>query len=103
MEKAIREEDHIETSIRPVTAYSTLGYFNDPILPGLLRSHPVRLLEVLFHELAHGTLWLEGSVRFNESFASFVGEQLTREFLLKTRTFSLLERYEIRLKDGGFC
>ncbi len=99
MVQRIEQTPGIETSVREVTAYSTLGYFDDPILPNLLRAPPLRLLEVLFHELAHSTVWLNGSVRFNESFASFVGEQLTVDFLEWAGRSNLAAHYRTLLDD----
>lgn len=55
-----------------VEAYSTLGWFDDPILSSMLRWGDQRLAEALFHELAHQKFYLPGDTAFNESFASFV-------------------------------
>lgn len=55
-----------------VEAYSTLGWFNDPILSSMLRWGDQRLAETIFHELAHQKFYLPGDTAFNESFASFV-------------------------------
>ena len=68
----------------PVGAYSTLGWFDDPILPAMLEWSPLSLRTLVFHELTHATVWLPGSVSFNESFAEFVGEQATLYFLATT-------------------
>ena len=64
-----------DVSARPVGAYSTLGYFDDPILPGMLDWPEHRLAEVLLHESAHATLFLSGQMKFNESFARYVGDR----------------------------
>ncbi|HEX4895800.1 MAG TPA: aminopeptidase [Solimonas sp.] len=56
-------------------AYSTLGWFDDPVLNGMLRWSDAVLLETLFHELAHQQLFIDGDTRFNESYAEFVGQQ----------------------------
>ena len=68
------ENQGYETYIRTAGAYSTLGWFEDPVLPGMLKWSDYRLADTVLHELAHATVWIKGSVKFNESFASFVGE-----------------------------
>ncbi len=63
-----------DTCLRPVSAYSTLGWFSDPILSSMLRYSEGDLADLIIHELTHATVWIEGDVTFNESLASFVGE-----------------------------
>jgi predicted aminopeptidase len=72
-----------DTRVRRVPAYSTLGWFDDPVLSSQLDCSELCLSRVFLHEAAHATLWLKGSVNFNESFASFVEDQATRQFWLK--------------------
>jgi predicted aminopeptidase len=67
--------DGWDVHVRETGAYSTLGWFRDPILPWMLRWSELDLADTILHELAHATLWVKGSVAFNESFASFVGEE----------------------------
>ncbi len=57
-----------------VAAYSTLGWFDDPVLNTMLVWDDVRIVEVIFHELAHQLLYADGDTVFNESFASAVAE-----------------------------
>jgi len=78
--RELTKTPNVEVYARPVGAYSTLGYFDDPILPSMLTRGRFGALRTVFHELAHGTLWLPGSVGFNESFASFVGETLAVDY-----------------------
>lgn len=71
---ALRDQG-LETYLGPVAAYSTLGWFADPLLNTFIGWPEPDLAELLFHELAHGMVWVKGDVAFNESFATFVGRQ----------------------------
>lgn len=70
-----------DTYVRPVSAYSSLGWFDDPVYSSLLEAQPWRLIEVVLHETTHTTVFLRGRVGFNESLAVFVGQQGTLNFL----------------------
>lgn len=61
-----------DTRVREVPAYSTLGWFDDPVLSSQMRYSRRYLTGLVIHEAAHATLWFPGDVNFNESFASFV-------------------------------
>jgi predicted aminopeptidase len=63
-----------------VAAYSTLGWFDDPILSTMLRWDDDELIGTIFHELAHQRLYLAGDTAFNESFATFVQEEGLRQW-----------------------
>ena len=64
-----------DVHVRGVAAYSTLGWFDDPLLSTFLEWPIERLAELLFHELAHGVVYVAGDAAFNEAYASFVGER----------------------------
>jgi predicted aminopeptidase len=70
-----------ETSVGGASAYSTLGWFSDPLLPSMMRYGEANLAETLFHELAHQQLYIKGDSGFNEAFATVVGEFGTRRWL----------------------
>lgn len=59
----------------PVAAYSTLGWFSDPLLSSMLRSDQSRTVRVMFHELAHQKVYVPDDPDFNEAFAEFVGRE----------------------------
>ncbi len=84
LESELRSEG-LDVYVRTAGAYSTLGWFKDPILPGMLAWDDYALADTVLHELAHATLWVPGSVKFNESYANFVGEVAATRYLQDRR------------------
>ncbi|TBU85609.1 aminopeptidase [Phytopseudomonas dryadis] len=77
---ALLAEQGLDTYLGGVEAYSTLGWFDDPILNTMLRWSDERLVAVIFHELAHQQYYLAGDTAFNESYATFVEQQGLRQW-----------------------
>lgn len=67
--------------VRPVSGWSTLGFFRDPILSNMLNESPGELAELIIHELTHATLFIRDSATYNENLATFVGEAGAVAFL----------------------
>ena len=66
--------------MRTSAAFSTLGWFDDPLLSHLMRYDKTILRESVFHELFHNTLYVKGAGAFNESSANFVGHVASSDF-----------------------
>lgn len=69
--------------VRPAAAYSTGGWFPDPVTSAMLTSGPsslVDLANVIFHESVHATVLIHDQMFFNESFAEFIGDALTIQY-----------------------
>ena len=77
---ALMQQQGFDTYLGGVEAYSTLGWFDDPILNTMLRWSDDRLVAVIFHELAHQQYYLAGDTAFNESYATFVEQQGLRQW-----------------------
>lgn len=68
------------TWIRPIYAYSTLGYFNDPILSSFFIFDDYELAELVFHELFHTIFFVENELDLNENLANYFGEEVAFEY-----------------------
>ena len=83
---ALLKQQGLDTYLGGVEAYSTLGWFDDPILNTMLRWSDERLIAVIFHELAHQQLYVADDTAFNESFATAVERLGGRRWLEQRAT-----------------
>ena len=72
-----------DTDVRPVTAWSTLGWFDDPLLSNMLAYSKSAFCNLIFHELFHATFYKKSRVDENENLANFVAVKATELFLKK--------------------
>ncbi|HKI97874.1 MAG TPA: aminopeptidase [bacterium] len=94
-EAAELHADGLDTLVRPVRAYSTLGWFNDPVLNTFLAGDDTELIGTIIHEQTHRLYFLKGATDFNESFAVFVeGEGVRRYLSQPGENPALITRYE---------
>ncbi|MEN5033483.1 aminopeptidase [Pseudomonas sp. TWI929] len=77
---ALMRQQGLDVYVGGVEAYSTLGWFDDPILSSMVGWGDERLATLIFHELAHQRFYVQDDTEFNESFASFVEQQGTRQW-----------------------
>lgn len=77
---ALERQDGKDVYVSGVEAYSTLGWFNDPIMSSMLGWGDERLATLIFHELAHQRFYVKDDTEFNESYASFVEQEGTRQW-----------------------
>ncbi len=76
----MQRQQGMDVSIGGVEAYSTLGWFNDPIMSSMMSWGDERLATLIFHELAHQRFYVKDDTEFNESFATFVEQEGTRQW-----------------------
>lgn len=88
--------DGLDVDLSPVAAYSTLGWFDDPLLDTMLAYPPSQLAAVLIHELAHQKLYVEGDTAFNESFAEFIESLGVEQWLQQTQRLDELQEWTQR-------
>lgn len=74
---------NLDTYLRGVSAYSTLGWFEDPLLSSMLRYDDYDLVNTVIHETVHATIYIKKAADFNERLATFLGNKGTELFYLQ--------------------
>jgi predicted aminopeptidase len=86
-----------DITIGGASAYSTLGWFDDPVFDTMLRGDDLRYVGTLFHELAHQVLYVKDDSNFNEAFATFVEQLGVRLWLQDQQQAERIEGYDVSL------
>ena len=87
------QQQGLDVYVGGVDAYSTLGWFRDPVPSTVIYRPEHRLVGLIFHELAHQRYYLPGDTTFNESFASFVEQEGVRRWFDAREQPEGFERY----------
>jgi predicted aminopeptidase len=96
-------KEGLDVDVRGATAYSTLGWFNDPVLSSMLPEGPQALgglADVVLHESVHATVYVPGQSTFNESLAEYVSDGLTEEYLRSRGLLPELAAYRSGRVEG---
>jgi predicted aminopeptidase len=75
------KEKGYDSRVGTASAWSTLGFFKDPILSEMLNQSEGQIARLVIHELTHSTLYVKGDAQFNENLATFVGDEGAKYFL----------------------
>jgi predicted aminopeptidase len=103
-EAAKLKREGLDVYLGGVLAYSTLGWFNDPLLSTFIRYPDAQVARLVFHELAHQVVYAKGDTTFNESFAVVVEEEGVRRWLQSEgRTAELTAFQAAQLRKRAFA
>lgn len=86
-----KEKENYVTWIRPVYAYSTLGYFTDTILSSFFEYDDYELAELIFHELFHTIFFVKNQVDLNENLAMYFSERMLEDYFLSINQHDFLK------------
>jgi predicted aminopeptidase len=87
-------QEGMDTYVGGVPAYSTLGHFDDPVLNTFLRFGDDEVAHIIFHELAHQLVYVDGDSAFNESFATTVENEGMRRWVTRSASRERLRDFE---------
>jgi len=90
---AKQRAEGFDVQVSGIPAYSTLGWFDDPLLSTFIRYPDAELARLVFHELAHHVLYVKGDTVFNESFAVAVERAGVRRWLAERKQTDELKNF----------
>ncbi len=90
-------ERGFDVCLSAASAYSTLGWFDDPLTGPMLRRPAAELVETVLHELVHATVFVPGDARLSEGLATFVGQEAARRFAREEGDPRLVAEVEARI------
>ena len=89
----------LDTSIRQASAFSSLGWFQDPLTSKLLDLDDYHFTNTIFHELFHSTIWVKNHAPFNETLANIFGSWAAIDFLQRSHPELLQQAKDSLIKD----
>ena len=90
----------MDVCVSGVSAYSTLGWLDDPVTGPMLRRGAGTLVETILHELVHATVYVKDHADFNEGVASFIGEEASVAFYLRANQSEESDKRRQQVHDG---
>ena len=100
-ERAKLKGEGYDTDLAEVNAWSTLGWFEDPVMSSMLRLSDGKLARVLIHEITHYNVFIKNDIQYNENLASFIGDKGAKKFLTDKygKDSEQLKNFEMFLHD----
>ena len=92
------KKKNMDVYVAGTKAYSTLGWFDDPLLNTMLYKSEAYRVGIIFHELAHQKMYVEDDTAFNEAFASAVEKQGVKEWFVQQKNANKFEKYILSKK-----
>jgi predicted aminopeptidase len=99
-EREKMEKKGLDVWIRGVDAFSTLGWFRDPLYSYMRDYPPYRLADLIIHESLHATVFIKGQAQFNEELAEFIGNEGARLYI-ESRFGADSEEYNAMISAGA--